>query len=55
MTYCNMDFDFGEYHIYGKQNRVRIASSATREKGILELIHSDVFGHVYVLSLGIYV
>ena len=38
--------------IYGKLNRVRFASGATRAKGILELVHSDVFGHVHVPSLG---
>ena len=48
-----MDFDFYEHCIYGKQNRVRFASGATREKGILELIHSDVFGLVHVPSLSI--
>ena len=38
ITDCTMDFDFCEHCIYGKQNRVRFASSATRAKGILELI-----------------
>ena len=38
-------------HIWNK-NRVRFASGATRSKGILELIYSDVFGHVLVPSLG---
>ena len=51
MNYCNLDFDFYEHCIYGKHNRVIFASSATRAKGILELIHSDVFGLVYVPSL----
>ena len=40
--------------IYGKQNWVRFASGAIREKGILELIHSDVFGPIHVPSLGKY-
>jgi hypothetical protein len=44
MSNCTLDFDFCEHFIYGKQNRVRFSSSATRAKGILELIHSDVFG-----------
>ena len=48
-------FDFCEDCIYGKQNWVRFASGATRAKGILELIHSDVFGPVPVPSLGKYV
>ena len=55
MTYCNIDFDFCEHCIYGKQNRVKFASGATRAKGILELIHSDVLGHVLVPSLVKYV
>ena len=52
MTDCTLDFDFCEQCIYGKQNRVRFASGATRERGILELIHSDVFEHVPIPSLG---
>jgi hypothetical protein len=47
-----LDFDFCEHCIYGKQNRVRFPSGATREKGILELIHNDVFGPILVPSLG---
>jgi hypothetical protein len=31
---------------------VRFPSGVTREKGILELVHSDVFGPVIVPSLG---
>ena len=52
MTDYTLDFDFCEHCIYGKQNRVRFACGATRAKGILELIHSDMFGHVPVPSLG---
>ena len=52
MTDCTLDFDFCEHCIYGKQNRVRFAFGATRAKGILELIHSDVFGPILVPSLG---
>jgi hypothetical protein len=52
MYNCTLDFDFCEHCIYGKQNRVRFPSGATRTKGILELIHSDVFGPVPVPSLG---
>ena len=48
MTDCTLDFDFCGHCIYGKQNRVRFASGATREKGSLELMHGDVFGHVPV-------
>jgi hypothetical protein len=49
---CTLDFDLCEHCIYGKHNRVRFPSGATRAKGILELIHSDVFGPVPVPSLG---
>jgi hypothetical protein len=52
MSNCTLDFDLCEHCIYGKQNRVRFPSGATRAKGILELIHSDVFGPVPVPSLG---
>ena len=38
--------------IYGKKNRVRFPSGATREIQILELIHTDMFGTVHVPSLG---
>ena len=37
--------------MYGKKNRVKFHSGATREKEILELIHSDVFGPIPVPSL----
>jgi hypothetical protein len=52
MSNCTLDFDFCEHCTYGKHKRVRFPSSATRAKGILELIHSDVFGLVHVPSLG---
>jgi transposase InsO family protein len=51
MFNCTLDFDFCEHFIYGKHNRVRFPYGATRAKGILELIHSDVFGPVHVPSL----
>jgi len=49
---CSLNFDLCEHFIYGKPNRVRFASGATRSKGILELIHSDVFRLVLVPYLG---
>jgi hypothetical protein len=52
MPTWTLDFDFCEHCIYGKQNRVIFPSGATRVKGILELIHSDVFGPILVPSLG---
>ena len=54
MSNCNLDFDLCEHCLYGKQNQVKFPYSATRTKEILELIHSDVFGHVHVPSLGGY-
>jgi hypothetical protein len=54
MSNCTLDFDFCEHCIYDKHNQVRFPSSATREKGILELIHGGVFGPVPVPSLGKY-
>jgi hypothetical protein len=35
MTNFSLDFDFCEHCIYGKHNRVRFRSSATREEEIL--------------------
>jgi hypothetical protein len=55
MSNCTLDFDFCEHCIYGKHNRVRFPSGATRAKWILELIHNDMFGLVPVPSLGKYV
>ena len=45
-------FYFYEHCIYGKKNHVSFPSKSTRTKGILELVHSDVFGPVLVPSLG---
>jgi hypothetical protein len=51
MSNCKLDFNYCEHGLYGKQNRVKFPFGATREKVILDLIHSDVFGTVLVLSL----
>ena len=51
MTDCNLCFYFCEHCIYRKLNRVRFSSGSTRAKGILELVHNDVFGLVHVPSL----
>jgi hypothetical protein len=48
---CNLEVKFCEHCIYGEQSRVRFPSRATRENGILELVHSDVFGPIIVPSL----
>jgi hypothetical protein len=49
---CNLEVDFFEHCIYGKQSQVRFPSRVTRAKGIIELVHNDVFGPVSVPSLG---
>ena len=49
---CSLDFEFCKDCVYGKQNWVKFSTSATRENGILQLIHSDVFGPLPVPSLG---
>ena len=48
MTDCTLDFDLCEHCIHQKQNQARFASGATRAKGILDLIHNDVFRPMYV-------
>ena len=48
----SLDFDLCEQCLYGKKNQVRFPSGATREEGILQQVHSDVFGPVSVPSLG---
>ena len=52
MSISTLNFDFSEHCLYGKKNRVRFSCSASRDKGILDLIHCDVFGPVHVPSLG---
>jgi hypothetical protein len=52
MSNCSLDFDLCEHCVYGKHNRERFLSAATRTEGILQLVHSDVFGPVSVPSLG---
>ena len=46
------EFDFYEHCIYGKQNHMSFPRKSTREKEILELVHSDVFGPMSMPSLG---
>jgi hypothetical protein len=52
MSKFSLDFDFCEHCVYGNKNWVRFPSSATRVEGILQLVHSDVFGPMPVPSLG---
>jgi hypothetical protein len=55
MSNCTLYFNLCEHYIYDKPNRVRFSSCATRENGILDLIHSDVFGPIPIPSLGKFV
>ena len=52
MSNFSLDFDLCEYCVYGKKNRVIFPSGATREEGILQLVHSGVFGPMSIPSLG---
>jgi hypothetical protein len=47
----SMGFYLCEHYIYGKQNQVTFPSGARRVDGILQLVHSDVFGLVSISSL----
>jgi hypothetical protein len=49
---CGLEAYFCEHCIYGKQSQERFPSRVTRENGILELLHSDMFGPITVPSLG---
>lgn len=49
---CSFEFDLCEHCVYGKQNHVKFPSRATRDKGIMELVHSDMFGPILIPSLG---
>jgi hypothetical protein len=40
---CNLEVEFCEHFIYGKQSWVMFPYRETREKGILEFDHSDLF------------
>jgi hypothetical protein len=52
MSNYSLYFDFYDDCLYGKHDRVRFPSGATRAERILQLVHSDVFGPVSVPSLG---
>ena len=47
-----MGFGFCEHCLYGKQNRVNFKFTAIRATGVLDLIHSDLFGETPEASLG---
>ena len=55
MSNSSLDFDFYENCVYGKLNRVSFHFGSKRAKQILELVHSDLFGPMKVLSLGKFV
>ena len=42
--------DFCKYCVYGKQHRVSFKTSSHTSKGVLDYIHSDVWGPVSVSS-----
>lgn len=49
----SMGFDFCKHCLYGKHKLVSFPFGATRSKGVLDLIHSDIFFHVPIPSLAI--
>jgi len=51
MSDCNLEFDFCEHFIYGKQNRVQFFSSSHKSCGVLDLIHFYGFGPIDVPSI----
>jgi len=51
MSNFSLDFDFCEHCVYGKQNQLSFSSNAKREEGILERLHSVVFGPVLGKSI----
>ena len=53
MSNFSLDFELSKHYVYGKQNWVIFPSSIKRAKGILELVHSDVFGPVSIPSPGL--
>jgi hypothetical protein len=55
MSNFSLDFDFCEHFIYGKKNQVIFPSIAMRAEGVLQLVHTDVFGPMSVPSLGKFV
>jgi len=49
---CSMGFGFCEHCLHEKQNWVSFESMGGRAKGILDLIHSNVFGPTPIASFG---
>jgi transposase InsO family protein len=54
MFNCTLNFDLCKHYINGKHNWVIFSYGDTRSKGILELVHINVFGPVHVSSLSKY-
>jgi hypothetical protein len=49
-----IDLDFCEHYVYGKQTRVKFLRVGKEKKSEgLELVHTDVWGPTQVLSLGV--
>jgi len=51
MSNSTLDFKFCEHYVHWKQNQVSFPFGTKRAKGILEHMHSDVFGLVSIPSL----
>jgi hypothetical protein len=47
----SLEFDFCENFIYRKHNHVQFFSSSKKSSGLLDLIHSNVFGLFKVPSI----
>jgi hypothetical protein len=48
ISYSSLYFELCEHFVYGKKNKVKFPTGATKAYGILWLIHTDVFGLVHV-------
>lgn len=55
MSNFSLVFDFSEHCLYRRHNRVKFSFVSTRLEGILQLVHSNVFGPMSVPSLDKYV
>ena len=44
--------DFCKYCVFGKQNKVQFKIATRKTKGVLDYVHTDVWGPVRVASLG---
>ena len=44
--------DFCKYCVFGKQNKVQFKIATRKTKGVLDYVHTDVWGPITVASLG---